>query len=240
MYCNLNFLINSQFLILEKDDRSINLHMLRSEMPMVSLPTSGMQLADAADVFSAILASIGLQEMDVDIKFLTKTLIQATGCVESIDITLHTSGNHPTKTSQSNKSKKDHSEPSFTLDRLSVLLNGTEKPSIVNDQKMVSTDVLFSVNVEDVHQKVNFALVRLILQVHETLEVIKEEDKFATKSKDDKTNRFEWNINKIPMSSPEIIRSKSWKNMYNVMTLYTMDSEISSKSKQSVLTSREF
>lgn len=200
---------------------------------MVSVPTSGMQLADATDVFGAILASIGLQDIDADVKFLTQFLIQGTACIESIDVALQTSDEPENRTKSNQKGKpKDYNEPSFSLNRLSVFVNAKEQPSIHGDQKMVSTDVISSINVEGVHQKVDFALVRLILQARETLEVIKEEDKFATKSKDDKTNRFEW-ANKSPMSSPENIRSKSWKNMYNVMTLYTMDS------KQSVLPSRE-
>ena len=208
--------------------------------PVVSVPTSGMQLAEAAEVFAAILSTVGLKKVNTDgdeVDFLSDVTVRAVACIESVEVTLLTSTSHdddstttdsPTKQSQ----KSSTLPPVFQLDGLKILLNGAQKPTLnstnpnsCDSDKRVSTDVVFSVSIERVHQHVNFALVRLILQIMETLDVIKEEEKFAAKEKPNEKQQRRNNEMMLrfasPVSSPGAALPKCWRNMYNVMNLYT-------------------
>jgi len=202
---------------------------------MVSVPTSGMQLAEAAEVFSALLTSIGLKKVNYELDFLIEGSFRAVGSIDTFEVTLLTSSDA--------ESKKNR--PMFVIDKLHILLNGAQKPSIItvpHHQQRLATDVVFSVSVENIHQHVNFALVRLVLQIIETLDVIKEEEKFAAKGKSDKKERktFDWNNMKSPLSSPGVAVPKCWSNMYNVMNLYTAQPGVKqSVSKTSGLQSRK-
>lgn len=207
-----------------------------------------MQLAEAAEVFAAILSTVGLKKVNTDsdeVDFLTDVTVRAVACIDSIEVTLLTSissSTHedsstesPTKRPQSPKSSK--ASPVFQLDGLKLLLNSAQRPSLTgpSNNKQVSTDVVFSVSVERVHQHVNFALVRLILQIMETLDVIKEEEKFAAKEKPNEKQQRRNNEMMLrfaaangnasavwsPVSSPGAALPKCWRNMYNVMNLYT-------------------
>lgn len=220
------FISKSLFYISDGEkDRSRELNMLRSDVPMVSVPTSGMQLADTANVFNVILASVGMKDMNEHVNFLTKYAVRGNVSLDQFHVIL-LAANTSSKTKTSNKSEEEKSEPTFVLNKLALLLNSTQTPSVVDTKKRLCNEAMFSVSIEDIHQKVDFALVRLILQMGETLQVLREEEQFATKYKDDQTSRAaEWNqsTTRSPMSSPENMRAKSWKNMYNVMTLYTTD-----------------
>ena len=195
------------------------IYALRAKSPVVSVPTSGMQLAEATEVFVAILTSIGLKKVHYEADFLVENTFRSVASIEEFEVTLLTS-------SSSESDHKRDTPPVFVLNKLQILLNGTQKPSITTSpvhQENLATDVVFSVSVANIHQHVNFALVRLILQVIETLDVIKEEEKFAAKEKSEKKekNGFDWNNMKSPLSSPGEALPKCWRNMYNVMNLYT-------------------
>ena len=212
--------------------------------PVVSVPTSGMQLAEAAEVFSAILSTVGLKKVNTngdEVDFLTEVTLRAVACVNAVEVTLLTTslspGDDASEPQAASPKKQKSLPPVFMLDGLNILLNGTQRPSLTGpnlNDKRVSTDVVLSVSVERVHQHVNFALVRLILQIMETLDVIKEEEKFAAKEKPNEkqqrrnnemmlrfaaanTNSAVWS----PISSPGAALPKCWRNMYNVMNLYT-------------------
>ena len=209
--------------------------MLRSQSPMVSVPTSGMQLAEAAEVFSTILTSVGLKKSNNDLEFLTQGSYRGTGSVSTLEVTVVTS-------SPDHDNKKV--TPIFVLDNLQILLNASQKPTVwlsSHLEKQIDTDIVFSLNVENIFQHVNFALVRLILQIIETSDVIKEEEKFAAKDKVNKKEapNFDWSV-KSPISSPGTSVPKCWRNMYNIMNLYATKTEIvHSNSKQSGMQSRK-
>ena len=231
-----------------------------------------MQLAEAAEVFAAILISVGLHKVrpggsggssDAE-ELSTEVTVRMVTSIKTLEVTLLTSssatvalnvntdggldsGSDPC--SPSNEHSKSH-PPVFVLDNLKVLLNGSQKPSIAtvvaggtnatsgtntnsnpHCREQISTDVVFSVSLERLHQHVNFALVRLVLQIMETLDVIKEEEKFAAKQKQTDHQQGSRHHEEMvmlrfasvlsPFSSPGAALPKCWRNMYNVMNLYT-------------------
>ena len=201
--------------ILEKLDRSRKLDLLRSQSPMVSVPRSGMQLAEAAYVFDTVLASIGLQEMDSDLKFLSRKVFSGSGKLGCFEINLLTKSEGDEEGSDDDKTTK----PSLIANQIMCRLVMSTNPCIDKGQRKLSKIISINVNMESLHQHVDFPLVRLMLQISETLDVIKDEEKYLMKIKNEKSKT---QVNHhSSLSTPEHVHTKIWKNMHAVMTLYT-------------------
>ena len=189
---------------------------------MVSVPISGMQLAEAADIFSSILSVIGMGKRNNVIVAKEKRR-KGNFDLDVMEISLITAEENEEKV------LKEKSTPSFSLEKLKVFALSKEKPLIsnrfvANEAEVATNDINFSVSMNQIHLHFNFPLIRLILQISETLAVVKEAKVFAQKVNNDtfsKEKHFDWEKVTAELSDSNLHIPKSWRNMYNVMNLYT-------------------
>ena len=203
---------------------------------MVSLPTSGMQLAEATEVFSAVLCSVGInlsKHHNISMDQRGHGTFQLLAVVVSLIPSEDSDKGEETEPSDSSLLPHLTLPPAFQLSRL--VLSGLAHNHISYETKSLSLsrkfdaivsplDVTFSVDVGEIEQHFNFALIRLILQISETLDVVKEQKAFAQRSTgltEDLTGQV-YNLDRLndDLSNPNLQMSKSWRNMYNVLNLY--------------------
>lgn len=185
---------------------------LQTESPMISVPTSGMQLARATEVFASLLDVVGIKQE----KYFNTHEIMKKGsfAMKSIKINL--------VTSEEGKDEKKHPH-AFELKRLQLVLQSNQELLLPYlDNCFSPTNILCIVDVTEVHQHLNFALVRLMLQITETLNVVKEEKKFVEKSSKSNSKDEVYGWKDADVSDPALQMPKCWRNMFNVMKLYTM------------------
>ena len=176
--------------------------MLQSQM--VSVPTSGVQLAEATEVFSALLGVVGLiNPKDV---LLVWSHSKFTCQVNKASINLV----------ESDQTKKvEDSMATFEVCNTNFCTSSDLQKNNESSQR----NITFTISMNDLKQHVNFPLVRLILQISETFNVVLEQKKFAKKfiQQPNKVLIFT-ELSAEQQHQPHTL--KSWRNMYNVINLY--------------------
>ena len=199
-------------------DYPMSYRSLRSTTPMVSVPTSGMQLADAAEVFSPLLDIL-------NIKFPKNKLGNNLTFNKNIKVGDFTMNVIATETDESlKKSQTKVTIPALSLENFTSVI----QMNMMNEQGLKpekpTQEVILQSYLHETHFHINFALVRLILQTHETFKVVREQKQYAEKSSRSRnaTHPFQWEYLYTALSDPAVDIPKCWRNMYNVMTLYEL------------------
>ena len=199
-------------------DYPMSYRSLRSTTPMVSVPTSGMQLADAAEVFSPLLDIL-------NIKFPKNKLGNNLTFNKNIKVGDFTMNVIATETDESlKKSQTKVTIPALSLENFTSII----QMNMMNEQGLKpekpTQEVILQSYLHETHFHINFALVRLILQTHETFKVVREQKQYAEKSSRSRnvTHPFQWEYLYTALSDPAVDIPKCWRNMYNVMTLYEL------------------
>ncbi|XP_065669615.1 bridge-like lipid transfer protein family member 1 isoform X3 [Hydra vulgaris] len=182
-------------------EKTIELEKLQSVSQMVSFPTSGVQLAEAADVFSALLSVVGLVAKKHLPSRLHKKFVFQTNKV-SISLI------------ESEIKKAKESTTTLEIFDSKFYISSDSMKNNMSSQY----NHTFAVNVNDLKQHFDFPLVRLVLQISETCNVFLEQKKFAEKFIF-QSNRDVFST--LPLEQQhEMYASKCWRNMYNVINLY--------------------
>ena len=215
--------------------------MFRALSPMVSVPTSGMQLENANEIFKCLFDAVGLKPTDARMFPKQDTY---SGNFGMQNLTVHiVSSEENADESQDEVTRPANPKTTWIfgnaptallLENLHVtghglVISGTEHAKL---QQIIPQDVKLDLSFGHVTQVVNIALIRLIMQISETIDVVKEENKFAQKIKSlelvssragmasEKSTLREYNEN-----------HKGWRTMQNVLQLYTNDEALLSSQK---------
>lgn len=199
-------------------DYPMSYRSFRSTSPMVSVPTSGMQLADAAEVFSPLLDIL-------KIKFPKNELGNNLTFNKNIKVGDFTVNVIATETNKNlRKSQTKVTIPALSLKNFTSII----QMNMIDEQGLKpekpTREVILQSYLHEAHFHINFALVRLILQTHETFKVVREQKQYAEKSSlsHNPTHPFQWEYLYTALSDPAVDIPKCWRNMYNVMTLYEL------------------
>ena len=199
---------------------------------MVSMPTSGMQLENAREIFECIFDALGLMPSEKK-PYCGEASMSGNFQLNELKV-------HIVSSEESSDEDEIHSRNTFgkdstalTLKDLKVLGHAIKSeelrqipahpPGIAVSEvpKETKVDISFG----DVTQIVNIALIRLIMQICETIDFVKEENRFAQKVKSLEAVAFP-NTRKESFCEKRFSNDelhKGWATMFNVLQLYTND-----------------
>lgn len=223
--------------------------MFRALSPMVSVPTSGMQLENANEIFKCLFDAVGLKPTDARMFPKQDTY---SGNFGTQNLTVHIVSSEE----NADESSEEIARPTnpktmwvvgsaptaLLLENLHItghglMISGTDHTKL---QQIMPQDVKFDLSLGRVTQVVNIAIIRLFMQISETIDVVKEENKFAQKMKSlelvssragmasEKSTLREYNEN-----------HKGWRTMHNVLQLYTNDEALLTSQKSAEESSPE-
>ena len=216
-----------------------NTDLFRTMSPIVSVPTSGMQLAEAKEVFKAIFHAVGLQSRN-NYVIPSESCSSGSFSLNSLDVNIveNNEGGEETPPGPKAAYGKNHffsrSSAAFCLERLQVdallkiasTVADSSLPMVTFQQQNpdLPKESQWDIQLGHVTQVVNIAIIRLVMQLTETFDMVKEEKRFAQKIKS--LEMLSLNTREKPNESPEkVVESdtempKSWRTMYNVLDLY--------------------
>ncbi len=214
--------------------------------PMVSFPTSGMQLENAKEIFRCIFDAVGLNVKDSyrfckqdtqSVSFIMKRLsIHIVSTEEADEMQEEVPTRHqgfftkaPAALCLENLNVSAHSVSTNAANYLANL--STRLPS---EGELRPKDIKIDVSLASATQVVNIAIIRLIMQITETIDVIEEENRFAKKIKSLELVGSHQASRAGAASEKSTIRDfrdlpKNWRTMYNVLQLYTSSQSLLDK-----------
>lgn len=145
---------------------------------MVSVPTSGVQLAKAAVVFNSIFSVVGIKSGPTT---PSQMLGNGSFCLEKVQVNLKNSVEEVADNKEdAAEIEVEKSLPAFLLESLKITVQakgGREQcrnySMTISHVDHVSNDVKFYMDVKQIHQHLDFKFVRLVLQLSETMRVVK-------------------------------------------------------------------
>ena len=210
-----------------------------------------MQLENANEIFGCIFEAVGLKAKDnnrhlvmdtnsvkLKLKKLTVNIVSAEDCDESHD---EVPTNHQGFFSASPAAL---CLEGFELCKNSVTTNVVSHSNVLPitaqlDDLVIPTDIRIDISLASATQVVNIAIIRLLLQISETIDVIEEENKFAKKIKSlehvnsHSTTRPNASYEKATFRDYRSM-PKSWRTMFNVLQLYTSSQSLLDKDEDTV------
>ena len=200
---------------------------------MVSMPTSGMQVENAREIFKCIFDALGLMSSEQRPYFaedsfscncqldgLTVHIVCSEESGHDDDSYIKTMfGKGSTALMFKNLKVSGHGTKSNGLRKIEPYPLNLERSGIIPWESKI--DISFG----DVTQIVNIALIRLLMQISETIDFVKEENKFAQKVKSLEGVAFS-STRKGSSIEKCLIKDKihqGWGVMFNVLQLYTDD-----------------
>ena len=200
---------------------------------MVSMPTSGMQLENAREIFKCIFDALGLMPSEKR-PYCGEDSISGSFQLSQLKV-------HIVSSEESNDEDEMHSRNTFgkgstalTLTDLKVLgyaIKSEELKQIsahapgIDLSEKIPKETKIDISFGDLTQIVNIALIRLIMQICETVDFVKEENRFAQKVKSLEAVTFS-NTRKESFCEKRFSNDelhKGWDTMFNVLQLYTND-----------------
>ena len=202
---------------------------------MVSLPTSGMQVENAREIFKCIFDALGQRSSE-------KKLYLAEDCfsgkVQLKGLTVHIVSSEESSDDDESqfKNKFGKGSTALILNDLKILgyVSKSEgvKQAVSKNPSMTSIgdrpkEMKIDVSLGAAEQIVNIALIRLLMQITETIDFVKEENRFAQKVKSLEIVAFQGmrkgsSIEKYPRKDVAELH-RGWATMFNVLQLYTND-----------------
>ena len=201
---------------------------------MVSMPTSGMQLENAREIFRCIFDALDLTSTDKK-QYLAEDVYG--GNLKLRGLTVHIVSTEESSEDEDSHAGSKFGSSSLMLQDLEVAAhsseysgfreNGSRQP-VVPAMNHVPKEIKVVVNLGAATQIVNIALIRLLMQITETIDLVKEENRFAQKVKSLEMAAFhtvpkEGGIERWKYNA-EV--HKGWATMFNVLQLYTEDKTI--------------
>ena len=200
---------------------------------MVSMPTSGMQLENAREIFRCIFDALGLMSSE-ERQYFAEDSFSSNFQLDELAV-------HIVSSEESNDEDESQIRNTFGKGSTALIVKGliiighaiqsdeirqiganrTGLQTTENIPRETKVDIRFG----DITQIVNIALIRLLMQISETIDFVKEENRFAQKVKSLEAVTFP-NIQK-GFSTEKCIGKdelhKGWSTMFNVLQLYTDD-----------------
>ena len=200
---------------------------------MVSMPTSGMQVENAREIFKCIFDALGLMSSEQRPYFSEDSF----SCNCQLDgLTVHIVCSEESNHDDDSQIKTMFVKGSTALmvKNLKVSGHGTKSdglrktvpyPLNLEPSRIIPWESKLDISFGDVTQIVNIALIRLLMQITETIDFVKEENKFAQKVKSLEAVTFP-SARKGSSNEKCLIKDEmhqGWSVMFNVLQLYADD-----------------
>ncbi len=203
---------------------------------MVSFPTSGMQLENAREIFGCIFDAVGLSVTDTHKSFKEEA---ESGKFSLKRLTVHIVSAEDTDESQDEVPARHQgfftkTPAALCLEDLKIsgnlvssnAQNSLTSPSNIPPEHLVTPrDIKLDISLGEATQVVNIALIRLLMQITETIDVIEEENRFAKKIKS--LELVGSQVSRTGVSSDKstvrdfLDMPKNWRTMYHILQLYS-------------------
>lgn len=192
---------------------------------MVSMPTSGMQLENAREIFNCVFDALGLTSPEKK-HYLAEDSIA--GNFRLKGLTVHIVSSEESSDDDESPVGSKFGSVALTLNDLKVLGHLTEYAGVKKRQSLLSMkdhipkQIKFDISIGVATQIVNIALIRMLMQISETIDFVKEENRFAQKVKSLEVAGPHNMRNEICSNQRKDIAElhKGWATMFNVLQLY--------------------